>query len=188
MGDPKKHRKRFSKPAILWQKERILQEKELIKNFGLKNKKEIWKFNSMLKRYTTGAKQLISAAGKQAEIEKTQLLQKLSKYGLIEENSRIEDVLNLNIENLLDRRLETRLVKLGLARSMKQSRQYIVHQHVKVAEKTITSPSFMVTLTDEKKISFNSSSSLADPQHPERAIEEQKPEVKAPEQKDGKTQ
>ena len=77
MGDPKKQRKKFSAPHKRWSKERIDEEKELTKEYGLKNKKEIWKSESKLRNFTRQAKRLISITTKQAEREKEQIILKL---------------------------------------------------------------------------------------------------------------
>ena len=45
MGDPRKTRKKYDTPQHPWQKERMDQESVFLKEYGLKNKKEIWKMN-----------------------------------------------------------------------------------------------------------------------------------------------
>ena len=98
MGSPKRQRKKFSKPAHPWQKERILAEKELLKEYGLKRKYEIWKMNSILKNVTTQAKNLITTKKPSIEKERNQLLTKLSSLGLISKSAKIEDVLSLTLK------------------------------------------------------------------------------------------
>ena len=56
MGDIKRQRKKFSKPSHPWNKERILAEQELLKEYGLKSKKDIWKMNSILSNFARQAK------------------------------------------------------------------------------------------------------------------------------------
>jgi hypothetical protein len=57
MGDPKKIRKKFSKPRHPWQKARIEEEKVLVIGFGLKNKREVYRLNAMISPYyATSAK------------------------------------------------------------------------------------------------------------------------------------
>ena len=41
MGNPKRHRKKYSTPAHPWQRARIEEERELSKEYGFKNKKEM---------------------------------------------------------------------------------------------------------------------------------------------------
>ena len=83
MGDPKKQRKKFSSPTKRWNKERIDEEKDLINEYGLKNKKEIWKAESKLRNFTRQAKRLIAIKTKQAEKEKEQIISKLKTLSLL---------------------------------------------------------------------------------------------------------
>lgn len=174
MGDPKKQRKKYSKPTHPWQKERIEEEKKLIEEHGFKNKKEIWKMNSILNKYKDQVKKLVALPTQQADIEKKQLLKKLFSLGLIEEASKIEDVLALTLNDLLERRLQTRIYRMSLAKSAKQARQFITHNHIMVGDKIITSPSYIIKKTEEHLIKFVHSSTLSDQEHPERKIPEKK--------------
>jgi small subunit ribosomal protein S4 len=170
MGDPRKLRAKYSGPMQPWSMTRIEEERILKQDYGLKNKKEIWKISSKLKNYADQAKRLIAAQGKQAELEKTQLISKLNKFGLVKQNAQMDDVLSLNIKNLLDRRLQTVVFKKGYARTTKQARQYITHQHIMINNRLITSPSYLVTMAEEPQIAFKEKSSLNNPDHPERNI------------------
>lgn len=152
MGDPKKQRKKFSKPVHPWQRERIVEEKELLKQFGLKRKQEIWKASSTLKKFLERAKILIAQRTQQSELEKRQLLDRLYKLGLVKKDSRIEDVLSLTVKNIMDRRLQTLVIKKNLAKSMLQSRQFITHQLIIVGSRKITSPSYIVSVEEEPTI------------------------------------
>ena len=73
MGDPKKIRKKYNTPMHPWEGKRIEEEKGLLREYGLKNKKEIWKMRAVLKGFSDQAKKLITATGVQAEKEKQQL-------------------------------------------------------------------------------------------------------------------
>lgn len=177
MGDPKKPKKKYSKPSHPWQKARIEEEKILLKDFELKNKKEIWKMVSILRNFTKHTKHIIALKTRQAELEKKQFVNKLISFGLIQQNSDISEVLNLTLKNLMERRLQTIVYRKGLARSMKQARQFIVHRHILVGGKVITVPSYLVNKPEEEKISFKLTSSLSDSMHPERAPVEKKATV-----------
>ena len=176
MGDPRKLRKKYSKPIHPWQKFRIDDEKVLLEEYGLKNKKEIWKIASKVKEFSIQAKSLIASTTEQGEKEKMQLLAKLNKIGLLSENADLDDVLGLEIRNLMERRLQTMVYRKGLAKSAKQARQFIIHQHIMVGNKKITVPSYIVKRGEEDIISFAPISQLADPEHPER--EQKKKEQK----------
>lgn len=177
MGDPRKIRKKFEKPFHPWQAERIIEESALVKEYGLKNKTEVWKMKSLIRNYAYQAKRLYALKSEQAEREKKQLIQKLNKLGLVQKNARLEDVLGLNVKHILDRRLQTFVLKKGLAKTIRQARQFVVHRHINIAGKLVTIPSYLVRADEEPLVSFVAASSLADEAHPERTVErkEKKP-------------
>lgn len=174
MGDIKKKRKKYSRPSHPWQKERIDKEKELLKEYGLVNKKEIWKADSMISNFSNRAKKLTALKTEQSNKESKQLLSKLISIGLLEENSKVGDVLILNTKNMLDRRLQSIVLKKNLAKTSNQARQFIVHGHISVGEKKIRSPSYLVLKKEEELVNFIENSNLASLDHPERVIEDKK--------------
>jgi small subunit ribosomal protein S4 len=173
MGDPKFTKKKFSAPPHPWQKSRIDEEKQLIKEFGLKNKKEVWKMSTIAKNFADQAKKLTASRTEQSKKETEQLLGKLYSLSLLPKGSSVDDVLGLTIKDILERRLQTLVFKKGLARSVTQARQFITHRHITVAGKIITSPSYIVSSAEEAGISFIVKSALADADHPERSVEKQ---------------
>jgi len=189
MGDPRKHRAKYSTPKKAWEKERIDEEKELIKEYYFKNKTEIWKLTSKLRNFARQAKRLIPLQTKQAEKEKLQLLTKLKSLGLIPEAGGLDDVLGISPRDLFNRRLQSLVFNRGLAKTMKQARQFIVHEHILVDGRKITSPNYMVPVKEEGTISFAINSPFVDDMHPERKQEEKlpkKPEAKKEEKKGAK--
>lgn len=185
MGDPKKIRRKYSTPSHPWQKVRIEEEIVLKREYGLKNKKEIWIMDSMLKNFRNQVKRLYTMGGKQAEIEKEQIKTKLLSLGLLKSESSLDTILGLGVKDIMERRLQTILLRKNLARSMNQARQFIVHRHIIIAGKKITSPSYLVKIGEEAQISFVDSSAFADPNHPER-YEEETPMKKKEKPKEGK--
>ena len=167
MGDPKKQRKKFSSPTKRWNKERIDEEKDLINEYGLKNKKEIWKAESKLRNFTRQAKRLIAIKTKQAEKEKEQIISKLKTLSLLPSTAGIENILDLNLKLILDRRLQTVVHKKGISRSIKSARQMITHGHILVNRIKVTIPSYLVQLKEEQSITVDQDSSFSDPMHPE---------------------
>lgn len=152
MGSPKRQRKKYSTPSHPWSKERIELERELLKQYGLRRKYEIWKMDSLLKKFLNRAKTLIAQRTQQAEIEKKQLLNRLYLLGLLKKDSKIEDILNLKLKDILERRLQTLVMKKQIARTMLQSRHFITHQHIAVGAKKITAPSYLVSVEEEPSI------------------------------------
>ncbi len=172
MGDPKKQRKKFSKPDHPWRKERIEEETEIVKQYGLKRKYEVWKMKSTLSKYLNRAKTLIAQRSAQSQIETQQLLTRLHTLGLIKKDSRVEDILNLKLKDVLERRLQTLLLRKKLANSMLQARQLIVHEFIAVGARKVTSPSYLVPLNEEPMIKLAKAINLAQP------VKEQKAEKK----------
>lgn len=169
MGNIRKIRKKYNTPKKLWDKNTIVAEKELTKEYGFKNKKEIWKINTMLDNFKEQAKKIIRTRGLQAEVEKQQLMKKLMKLGLINTDSTLDDILTLTNEDLMKRRLQTIVFKKNMANSVKQARQLIVHRHVAIGDVKVTAPSYLVSVAEEAMISYSPYSSFFRDEHPERA-------------------
>lgn len=170
MGDPKKHRKKFSTPTHPWQKQRLEEEGALIKEYSLKNKKEIWKAKTTIKHYADLAKALVGRTDKEAENEATEFVMRLYKEGILQEGANINDVLSTDAKALLERRLQTIVFRKKLSNSMKQARQFITHGHISVGENKITVPSYIVNREEENLVSYAGNSPLADTEHPERPV------------------
>jgi len=149
MGDPKKQRRKYEKPSHPWRKDRIDRENELIKRYGLKTKREIWKAESKLRNFRRLARDLLSIHTEQSKSEETQLLGRLERLGLLSTDITLDAVLGLKIEDILDRRLQTQIYRLGLAKSTSQARQMVVHGHVHVNDRIMKSPSYLVRIDDK---------------------------------------
>ena len=129
---------------------RIDEENELVKKYGLKNKREVWKAKTKVSSIRRRAKNMISSD----EDTKQKFFEKLNNLGLTV--SKISDVLGLTEENVFERRLETIVFKKALANTPKQARQLIVHKHVLVNGSVINSPSTWVTKDMESEIELKS--------------------------------
>ena len=175
MGDPKKRRKQFSVPLQKWESSRIKEEGELIREFGLKNKREIWKADSKLRNFKRQAKRLVALKTEQAEKERSQLLAKLKSLSLIDSNASMDSILDLTIKDLLNRRLQTVITKKGIARSIKAARQFILHGHITVNNVKLTVPSYLVKKEEESKLDYSNNSPFFNTEHAERVKGEKKP-------------
>jgi len=144
----KRKHKQYSRPKRPFDKSRIDEEAEIRKDFGLKNKKEIWKAEAKIKSIREKAKNLISASPE----EQKALFGRLKKMGF-EVNS-IADVLSLDKKDYLKRRLQTVIVKKRLASTAKNARQLITHRKVLVDGKALDSPSYIVPVHLEGKITL----------------------------------
>ncbi len=174
MGDPKKPRRSFDTPSHPWQGERIKAEHELVRTYGLKNKREFWKAQTMLRNLRGQSRELqarLRAGEHQASIETEKLLSKCARMGLLPmEGSTLDDVLALNEEKILDRRLQTLVMVKGLSNTHKQARQMIVHGHVFMDGRRVTVPSYIVKRGEESSIEYNPSSPFTDDLHPMRNL------------------
>ncbi len=160
MGHPRKARKKYDTPSHPWNADRIKMENKLMKKYGLKTKKEIWKAETMVKRYRRDARQLLGMSTEQDVTERDQLLSHLVNLGFLGREAKLEDVLNLTVEDVLRRRLQTMVHQKGLANTAKQSRIMVVHGHIALDDKKIDSPSYLVKSGEEELISFYQGSAM----------------------------
>jgi small subunit ribosomal protein S4 len=142
-------RKNYKTPIKGWDKERIEKERVIVKTYGLKKKREIWRSETLSRKFRRLARNLAARTDKEKE---KVLIEKLVKFGLLKEGSNLDDVLGLKTENFLERRLQTILIRKGLCTTPKQSRQLIVHGHVLIDGKRIVYPSYLVPKSEEDKI------------------------------------
>ncbi len=149
MGDPKKQKKKYQGPGHPWQGDRISKEQELLREYGLKNKKELWRVNSLLRNWRTQARKIISLSETERVEAQKILVEKLNKLGLVGKDAQLDDVLSLDTKDLLERRLQTIAYKEGLANSVKQARQFITHNKVLVNGKSNSSPAQMLKTKDK---------------------------------------
>ena len=171
MGKPKFSRKKYETPSHPWQEDRIKAENEIVKKYGLKNKREVWKAGTSLKKYRGQARTLLAKVGTddpQAKKEANQLLAHLTRYNILPLNSTLDDVLALQNEAALSRRLQTITYLKGLANTPTHARQLISHGHIAVDGRKVTVPGYMVTKDEENKIGYTSASPLNDLMHPAR--------------------
>ena len=83
----------------------------------------------------------------------------------MEESATSDDVLGLEVEAILKRRLQTRVLEKGLAGTIHQARQLIAHRHIAIKNKIITAPGYLVPMKEEDEISYSSSSPFNEESH-----------------------
>jgi len=169
MGDPKFSRKKYASPSHPWQKARIERETTLKKKYGLKNRKEIWKSETILRGFRSQSRLLLARKGEeQAEKEKQQVLNKVTNLGLLPIDSNLDDILALNVETIISRRLQTLVYLRGLSSTTRQARQLIIHGHISVGGRKVRVPSYMVKKNEEDTITYSQLSPLNEEDHPVR--------------------
>jgi small subunit ribosomal protein S4 len=145
----KRQKKKYETPLRPWDKQRLEEEKKLLRKFGLKNKKEIWRAEAIVRKFRRMAREIAATYDKEKE---RILINKVVGLGLLKEGATLDDVLGLTVENLLERRLQTILKNKGLANTIKHARQLITHGHVKINGRKVTYPSYVVPINEEDSI------------------------------------
>ncbi|OLS22130.1 MAG: 30S ribosomal protein S4 [Candidatus Heimdallarchaeota archaeon LC_2] len=165
MGDPRKGRKKYTSPGHPYQKARLENELIIIGKYGLRNKKELWRARTKLANYRSQARSLLGLES-DTRIEREKLLiDKLNRLGIISVETEIDDVLSLEVETILKRRLQTQVLEKGLAGTIYQARQLITHRHIMVQGRIMTSPSYIVPVASENDIAYASTSPFGDEAH-----------------------
>ena len=174
MGDPKFARSKTQTPTHPWKQARIDEEHALKEKYGLKKvggMKEIWREKSSLRRHRNQAMKLIgrvdTSEGHFAR-EKTDLVNSLCRQGLLVDGASIDDVLQINVEHMLSRRLQSVVYYRGLAPSMRAARNMIVHGHISIGEQKMTVPGYHIRKIEEEELNYSSNSVYNDPNHPFR--------------------
>ncbi len=154
----RKLKKKYERPLKPWDRARIELEKGIVQDYGLRRKREIWRAESILRNYRRLARQL--AAKRDKEREKI-LIEKVHKTGLLpSQETTLDDVLALTVERVLERRLQTQVFRKGLASSMKQARQFVVHGHIALDGRRVRQPSTLLKSGEEGKLSFYEKSKI----------------------------
>lgn len=173
MGDPKFSRKSFDTPSHPWQGERIKAENEVVRQFGLKNKTEVWKAATMLRNFRKQSRELQSrlrTGDAQAKIEADALITKCARMGILPvTGGDLNAILVLGNEDILNRRLQTIVFQKGLATTVRQARQLINHGHIFVDGHKVTVPGYIVLREEEGSVEYNPASPFTDEMHPMRA-------------------
>jgi small subunit ribosomal protein S4 len=160
MGDPKFQRKKYRRPRMPWRADVLAYELELMGKYGLRNKRELWKAHAELSSIRRQARFLLAADPEtRAEKERT-LLASLVKRGLIPPGAKIDDILSLKVDDLLERRLQTVVWRKGLASTPHQARHFIVHGHVVVGGRVVRTPGYHVGRDEENGVGLRETSPL----------------------------
>ena len=163
--------KQYETPNHPYQGERIASEHSLVDRYGLKNKEELWRAQSELRSYRREARDLLGQAQDDETVVRRseEFLGRLKRVGILDETDELGDILSLEIEDILERRLQTVVYRNGLANTTQQARQYITHGHIVIGDQRHRVPSYVVDVDEEDLVAFDENSPLADELHPERA-------------------
>jgi len=168
LGDPKKRHKLYTTPKRPWDFANLEAELKLVGAYGLRNKRELWCHKTELSTLRRRAREMVSMGVVEREQVEAEFLGRLHRMGLVPERGNLDDILGLNVQDLMERRLQTVLFRRGLAKSFFQSRQLITHGHIAIGGRKMKAPSYMVTRTDEESLDYAESSPYVVKTHPLR--------------------
>ena len=155
MGDPRKSRKKWERPGHPWIKSRLEEEMRLIGEYGLRNKRELWRAQTFLRNIRRRAKMLLALPEEVRRAEERSLVNKLYKLGLLgSASATLDDILNLTVRDILERRLQTIVFRKGFATTIHHARQLIAHGHIAINGHRVTSPGHLVSRDEEDNIGF----------------------------------
>jgi small subunit ribosomal protein S4 len=154
MGDPKHLKKRYGTPKKPWDGKLLETERKLLDNYGLKNKREVRRMDALLRKKRRMAKHVLALPLEKRAASEKELIDSLINMGIMRGSPHLNDVLSLNIEAFLERRLETIVWRKHLANTIKQARQFITHGHIGINGQKVTVPSYLVSKADEKSIAY----------------------------------
>jgi small subunit ribosomal protein S4 len=168
LGDPKKQRKKYATPRHPWRRDQLDVELRLMGEYGLRNKRELWRYKTMLSEMRGIARSLLAKSGTEREKSERDFLSRLKRMGLAGETASIDDTLDLDIRDLLERRLQTVVFRGGLAGSPSQARQLISHGHIAIGGHVVSVPGYLVAKVDQERVNYASESPLIKSDHPAR--------------------
>jgi small subunit ribosomal protein S4 len=145
----RKIRKKFKRPKKPWDSRRIGDEKTIMNTYGLRNKRELWRAEQILRQFRRRARELIAVEDPDKQ---RVLMDRLVKLGMLSKEAELDDVLALEITSVLDRRLQTLVSKRRLAETPLHARQLITHGHVFIKDRRTKFPSYLVESEEEGRI------------------------------------
>lgn len=152
MGDPHKPKKTYHRPRRIWTIDQLNAELYILGTYGLRNKRELWKAQSEIARIRNQARALLAIPTEVRRDKELRLLGFLNRLGLVNESATLDDVLNLKIEDILERRLQTIVMRKIMSKSAIEARQIVSHRHVSVGSRTVNLPGYIVRKDEEQII------------------------------------
>jgi len=138
----------------MWNLARIGADNALMEEYGLKNMRELWKVQTELSTLRSNVRSLLSGTSAQGTAIQERMLGRLSRYGISSKQSTLDNLLDLNENAFLARRLQSLVFKKGLAKSIKQARQLIVHGYISINGKRVNKPGYLVSVDEEPHIGY----------------------------------
>ena len=137
-----------------------MDELKTLGTFGLRTKRELWKAHTELSRVRHQARSLLALRQEIREQKEPILMKSLARIGLVSSEATLDDVLNLNAEDLLSRRLQSIVTKKLGFKTPYQARQAVIHGHIMIGDRKINIPSYTVKIEEEDSIHFTPESKI----------------------------
>jgi len=116
VGDPRKQKKKYEAPRFPWRLDALESELRLLGEYGLRNKKELWRHRTMVSKFRSMARSVLSMPTPQRVELEAQILGRLKRLGILPEGAVLDNILDLAMEDILERRLQTLVLRRGLAK------------------------------------------------------------------------
>lgn len=168
MGKNYRNSRKVSRtPRRPYEKERLESEIKLAGKFGLRCKREIWRLNKKVMKIRKSASEMLTLEPNDPRrvFQGEALVRRLRKMKLLKESSALDDVLNLKVEDLLERSLQTLVYRQGMAKSTHHSRVLIRQRQIAVKNKLVNVPSFAVNKDSESQIIYTENSFMTNPDY-----------------------
>ena len=133
-------------------------EMKIVGEYGLRNKRELWRIQLVLSKLRKTARELLTLPEDDPKriFDANALMRRMYRFGFLEESqTKLDYVLALTAQDVLERRLQTLVFKLGLAKSIHHARILIKQRHIRVGKQIVNVPSFLVRVDSQKHIDFS---------------------------------
>jgi small subunit ribosomal protein S4 len=137
---------------MIWTTDQLNAELYVMGSYGLRNKRELWKAQTEVARIRNQARALLALSSEARSEKEKRLLNFLNRLGLVKEGATLDDILNLKVEDLLERRLQTIIMKKSGIKSPYQARQIVSHGHVSIGNRKVNVPGYLVRTDEEPQI------------------------------------
>ena len=142
----------FRRPRMIWTTDQLNAELYVMGSYGLRNKRELWRAQTEVARIRNQARALLALSSEARSEKEKRLLNFLNRLGLVREDATLDDILNLKVEDLLERRLQTIIMKKSGTKSPYQARQIVSHGHVSIGNRKVNIPGYLVRTDEEPQI------------------------------------